>query len=150
MDRVSRPLLEKVFHDGSLSQALFPVGLYLLLHLLRLRVPDVLAESFELLVAFDHLVFEFSDLLLQRHHQEGLLLVLLRGLRKRKQALVRVRRRALGVRLLNELVVAEQVLDGFLLLNFLLHLHGRRLRFRLPFPLQWGRNEAMEERVRKV
>lgn len=65
MDRVSRPLLEKVFHDGSLSQALFPVGLYLLLHLFSLRVADVLAQDLELLITFHDLVLELSDLLLQ-------------------------------------------------------------------------------------
>lgn len=88
MDRVSCSLLEEIFHDGPLPQALLAVSLYLLLHLLRLCVPDVLSQYFELLISLHHLILEFSDLLLQRHHEEGLLLVLLSGLRKRKQALV--------------------------------------------------------------
>ena len=43
------------------------------------------------------------------------MLVFLRGLRQRKQALVRVGRSALGLRLLDQLVVAEEGLDRLLL-----------------------------------
>ena len=90
MDRVGCSLLEDILHDGSESQALFAVGLNFLLHLLGLCVPDVLPQYFKLLIALHHLILQLPDLLLEGHHKEGLLLVLLCGLGKRKQTLIRV------------------------------------------------------------
>lgn len=76
-------MLDYVLHDGSKSDALVVVRLYLLLELLGAGALDVLTEHFELLVALQNLVLELSDLLFQRHHEECLLLVLLGGLGKR-------------------------------------------------------------------
>ena len=61
-------LFEQVFDDGPLSQTLFSVSVYFLLQFLGLRISNVLPKYFELLVPFDDLILEFSDLLFQRHH----------------------------------------------------------------------------------
>lgn len=67
MNRMRCSLLQKVLHDGSLTQALFPVRLNLLFHFLGLRVANVFAKDLQLLITFDYLVLEFPNLFLQRH-----------------------------------------------------------------------------------
>ena len=105
MNRVRCSLFHELLRDFSKTLALITVSLDLLLKFLGLGAFDILAENLELFVAFDHLIFEFSNLFLERHNKESFLLVFLSSLCKRHEVLVGV-----GLVLLalsDQLVVAE-------------------------------------------
>ena len=90
VDWVLSTLLDELFGDTPESLALLAVGQDLLLVLFGLGVLYVLSEDFQLLISLDHFVLQLTNLLLERHDQEGLLLVLLSSLSQGEKILVRV------------------------------------------------------------
>ena len=64
------------------------VCLYLLLKLLGASVLYILTKYLQLLITLDNLILKLTNLLLQRHHKECLLLILLGRLRQRHQTLI--------------------------------------------------------------
>ena len=88
VDRVVGPLFDDIFHDVAKSNALVMISLDLLFEFLSPCALDVLSENLKLLISFEHLVLELSDLLFERHDQKCFLLILLGGLSEGQQALV--------------------------------------------------------------
>ena len=107
-------MLDDFLHNVAKSHALIVVSLDLLLEFFGASALDVLAENFELFIAFQNFVFKLSDLLFEGHYQESFLLIFLSGLGERQQGLIGVRL-VLLVRLLYKLVMREKILNGLLL-----------------------------------
>lgn len=81
-------LFHNIFQNCSKSQAFFVISLNFLFKLLRTCVFNVLPEHFELFITLHDFIFELTDLFLQRHDQESLLLILLSCLCNRNQILI--------------------------------------------------------------